>query len=523
MRRFWVVKFALRAAVLAVALLTAACMAGAPTPIGPATKAPTPMPPSGKGIVLPTREVAAPTQAPQPTIAASTASPATPTPALTVTMSQPVTATRAVTIALEGPVWKMVSYLDRQGKTVNALPESEVTAQFREGQVLGKDGCNQYTGTYKATDMVLTIRLGATTTMACEQKLMDQAQAYAAALSSAATYQITGDRLQITGGGGKVVVTFVASAPTVGPAPAVADTQPLTPTVRITGVTTVTIPLEGTLWKLTALADGRGNMAPVVAGVEITALFQGGRVTGNAGCNNYAATYRLTGSSLTVSAPAATSRKACAQPIMQQERNYLAALGRTVAHKIEGNRLELRNSSAALLASFTATRPAITATATALPVPTRPLTPTVTVSPTRTVTPTVVASPMPTPTPVAAAIQAGRQLTHTLWQWTYFVTPLEVKAIATPARYAVVFRPDGTVEITADCNKATGTYRLEATRLQMQVSATTRVACGSDSLSNQFLDNLARAVLYFLDGDALYIELLADGGIMKFANAGPVR
>jgi len=411
----------------------------------------------------------------------------------------------------------MVSYLDSQGKAVAALPDSEVTARFQEGRIAGKDGCNQYTGTYKATDMVLTIRLGAITTMACEQKLMDQAQAYVAALSGAATYRITGDRLEITNGGGKVAVTFVASAPTAGPAPTIAPTQTPTQTVHITGVTTVTLSLEGTLWKLTALADSRGNPAPVAAGTEITALFQGGRVTGSAGCNNYGAIYHVAAASLTVTAPAAVTRKTCAQPVMQQERNYLAMLARTAAYKITGNKLELRSGSAVLLASFVAAQPAVTATATALPTPTR------TVTPTRTITPTLAASPVPTPTPTPVAIRPTGQITNILWQWTRFVTPLETIEIQNPARYAVVFKPDGKVEITADCNKATGMYRLEGARLQVQVGATMRAACGPGSLSNQFLDSLAAAVLHFLDGDALYVELRADGGIMKFANAGPAR
>jgi heat shock protein HslJ len=367
MKRTWMSRFALLASLLIVVALLAACGVRLPGQAGPATKAPTPMPPSSKSAtVAPTKAVVAPTQA--PAAAAPTVAPA-------AGPSQPVTATTTMTVALEGPLWKLVSYLDSKGQTVPVLAGSEVTAQFQDGKIAGKDGCNQYNGTYKVTGGVLTVKLGASTLMACEAKLMDQAKAYTTALASAATFQIAGNRLQLTNGGGKVAATF--AAPAAGPAPAVAATQAPTQTLKITTVATATVPLEGTPWKLTALADSKGIAVPTRAGTEITALLQGGRVTGSAGCNNYSATYKATGAALTINAPVATTRKACPQPTMQQETAYLAALAKTAAYKIDGDKLELRNAAGALLASFAApdglNRPA--AAATALPAPAQPVTP----------------------------------------------------------------------------------------------------------------------------------------------------
>ncbi len=379
MKRTRISRFALLASLLIVVALLAACSVKLPGLSGPATKAPTPMPPAAKGAPAPTKAVVPPTQAPAPTVAPTTVPAAGP--------SQPVTATATMTVALEGPLWKMVSYLDSKGQTVPALAGSEVTAQFQDGKVAGKDGCNQYNGAYKVTGSVLTIKLGASTMMACEQKLMDQAKAYTAALGSSATFRITGDRLQITNGGGKVAVTFAASAPAAAPAPAVAATQAPTQTLKITGVTTATVPLEGAAWKLATLADSKGNAVPTLSGTEITALFQGGRATGSAGCNNYSATYKATGNTLTVNAPAVTTRKACPQPTMQQESAYLGALAKTAAYKIDGDKLELRNAAGALLTSFAAPKPA--AAATALPAPAKPVTPTIAALPAKVITPTV--------------------------------------------------------------------------------------------------------------------------------------
>jgi len=494
-----------------MAALLAACGARSPGQTGPATKAPTPMPPSSKSATIaPTKAAVAPTPA-----AAATAAPTT-APAA-VGPSQPVTATATMTVALEGPVWKLVSYLDSKGQTVPVLTGSEVTAQFQDGKVAGKDGCNQYNGTYKVTGGVLTIKLGASTMMACETKLMDQAKACTTALASAATFQITGDRLQITNGGGKVAATFAAAAPAAGPAPAVAATQAPTQTLKITTVATATIPLEGTAWKLTALADSKGAAVPTRAGTEITALLQGGRITGSAGCNNYSATYKATTTALTINAPAATTRKACPQPTMQQETAYLAALAKVATYKIDGDKLELRNAAGAVLASFAAPKPAAAATATALPAAAQPVTPT------KVITPTVAATPTVAPTPTAPPAKSPAQLTNTLWQWVRFVTPLEAKDVPNPGKYAVVFKADGKVEITADCNKAAGTYKLQGSRIQIQIGPSTLAACAPGSMADSFLASLGSATLHFLDGDALYIELFADSGVMKFANGGPVK
>lgn len=503
--------FILFTALLIVVFLAAACASKTPGPAGPATKAPTPMPPSGKSVPTPTKAIAAPTAGLAPTAGPTIA----PTPAPVGPAGQAITATATITVPLEGRVWQMVSYLDSKGQTVSALANSEVTVQFMDGKIAGKDGCNQYTGTYKVTGSVLTIRLGASTLMACEPKLMEQAKGYTAALSSSATFQITGDRLQITNGGGKTAVTFTPLSPTAAPAPTIGVTQAPTQTVQITGVATTTVALEGVAWKLTALTDSKGAATPPLAGTEITALFQGGRVTGSAGCNNYSAPYKLTAAALTITAPAATTRKACPQPTMQQETAYLSALAKTTAYKIEGDKLELRNAAGALVASFAAPKPA--AAAPAVPAPAQPVTPTVIAPPTRVVTPTIA------PTPTVAPVKSSTTLTNTLWQWTRFVTPLEVKDIPNPGKYALVFQPDGKVQITADCNKATGVYKVQGSRIQIQVGPGTRVACPAGSLSEQFLENIGSAALYFFDGGALYVGLFADSGVMKFADGGPAR
>lgn len=113
----------------------------------------------------------------------------------------------------------------------------------------------------------------------------------------------------------------------------VASTACSTTTVR-TDVTS----LEGTTWRLSALADH----APV-AGSSITMHFAADdRVEGSGGCNRYASSYALDGVHLRFG-PAAATRMACADDaVMDQEHAFFRALEAVATVRREGDRLELR-------------------------------------------------------------------------------------------------------------------------------------------------------------------------------------
>ena len=81
--------------------------------------------------------------------------------------------------------------------------------------------------------------------------------------------------------------------------------------------------LTGKVWALTELAG-----KPPAAGVGISAEFgSDGRVSGSAGCNRYSGTYTVSGNSITISSPMATTMMMCDEAVMEQESAYLKALG----------------------------------------------------------------------------------------------------------------------------------------------------------------------------------------------------
>lgn len=116
--------------------------------------------------------------------------------------------------SFEGNLWKLVSYRDSEGNTVTALPDSEITALFQEGQVVGSAGCNSFFGTYQVDGETLTIDVGGATEMFCApEELMAQENTFLAAMDSAAAYRVRDQQLHIVDSHGETVLTFATSAP----------------------------------------------------------------------------------------------------------------------------------------------------------------------------------------------------------------------------------------------------------------------------------------------------------------------
>ena len=133
----------------------------------------------------------------------------------------------------------------------------------------------------------------------------------------------------------------------------------------------------------------------------------------------------------------------------------------------------------------------------------------------RPVQPPVDSGAAPPPTAELAMLRANP------WQWVAFASPMEQFRVATPRSYLVQFDDDATVNIVADCNNAVGAYQGDGGKLQIELGPMTAVACPSDSRSDQFVQLLGGAALYYFQDGNLYIDLFADGGTMVFSPAPP--
>ena len=111
--------------------------------------------------------------------------------------------------------------------------------------------------------------------------------------------------------------------------------------------------LEDVSWQAIGINNGRGGVVSAENTHLATAVFAYGKISGNAGCNDFTAAYEIEGDQITIGR-AMTTRKHCAEPhgIMEQERQYLQALARVHTYTLKPNRLELRDENGSLQVSF---------------------------------------------------------------------------------------------------------------------------------------------------------------------------
>lgn len=109
------------------------------------------------------------------------------------------------------------------------------------------------------------------------------------------------------------------------------------------------------------------------------------------------------------------------------------------------------------------------------------------------------------------------------WQWiSYqdFDIPEDRMMVPDPENYTLAFFPDGMYYVKADCNTGSGNYTLEGNNLMLGSATTTRMACGPDSLDNEYLQLLPRVETVALENGQLVLFPGNEGDMMFFVNGG---
>lgn len=228
---------------------------------------------------------------------------------------------------LDGTQWRLVAYRV-DGALIEPETENPPRIDFADGRVAGHAGCNSFSSAFTQEDDRLEIdpRM-AMTMMACEPPLMALEQAITAHLVASTRLRLDGDRLTLSDAEG---------------------------TDRLVLAPPVATPLTGVIWRLDAYQNAQGALVTPRQGSEITlSLALDGTLGGSDGCNHYRGGYTLDGDRLMIG-PIATTRMACRGPaaLAEQAADYLTALGRARAHRIEHERLLLTTDDGATVARF---------------------------------------------------------------------------------------------------------------------------------------------------------------------------
>jgi D-alanyl-D-alanine carboxypeptidase len=111
------------------------------------------------------------------------------------------------------------------------------------------------------------------------------------------------------------------------------------------------------------------------------------------------------------------------------------------------------------------------------------------------------------------------ELTSTTWQWLSFTGNSGHYDVEMPESYLATFNEDGSLALVADCNNVLGDYTDEDGTLSISMGPATLAACPGDSRGEEFVQVLAGAERYFVEGVNLYVVVEQDGGTMVFAPA----
>lgn len=221
-------------------------------------------------------------------------------------------------VTLEGPTWQLSAFAGQEAKSLAGM-RRPVTIRFAKGRVEGFSGCNRFAGNYTVDRDKLVLGKLAGTMMSCLGPAMKLENAFKGALVGSFRYSISKDRLTLTADSGAPLAFQIAPEPR----------------------------LDGATWDVTGFNNGRQAVVSLLSDTKLNLTFKDGMVEGFAGCNKFRASYKHEGDRLTIGA-AATTRKACAaEGVMQQEREFLAALESATVWTIRDGMLEMHRADGA--------------------------------------------------------------------------------------------------------------------------------------------------------------------------------
>ena len=229
-------------------------------------------------------------------------------------------------------------------------------------------------------------------------------------------------------------------------------------------------------WQLKSYDDGTDEMAVVTEGTEITLKFDvDGGIAGNAGINNYFASYEADGDALF--GVVGSTMMAGPEDAMMQETTYLTLLNETASFSLEGDELTLYDSDGNALLVFEKVVPP---------------------------------APMP--------------LTGTTWTLDSYNNGNEaVISVITGTEITLTLDEDGEIAGSAGCNMYFASYEAGDNAISFGIVGATEVYCdepvGTMAQEAIYFRLLESAAGYDIEGDSLTIQDSSGETILTFTAA----
>lgn len=228
--------------------------------------------------------------------------------------------------SLENTSWILVELYGQP-----ALSDTTITLNLNGDTLTGNDGCNHYGGSYTSKGDSFSIGedlMG--TLMACDETIMTQAGDYTSALRKASKYNIKDNRLHLLDENGNTLAIFEAQSQE----------------------------LAGTSWLATFVntesSDGTVSSSSIQAAQQTLSFSNDGKISGNAGCNEYFSNYEVDGNKLSFSAIGST-KMFCGEGLMAEESAFLLSLEKAASFRITGDSLQIFAADGSTLISFSRT------------------------------------------------------------------------------------------------------------------------------------------------------------------------
>lgn len=231
----------------------------------------------------------------------------------------------------------------------------------------------------------------------------------------------------------------------------------------------------GTGWALTGYVHN-GTPVQALTTTKVTLDFgNDGQITGTAGCNRYFASYKVTGTAITIG-QAGSTEMYCGEPgVMDQESAYLILLGQAKTYTIKDDRLSLADAKGTTILSYAKT-----------------------------------VSPPQEP------------LIGTNWTLESFHTADAASSVLTGTSITAVFGPEGSVSGSAGCNHYFASYTMTETLFSIGPAGSTKMACGTKGVMHQestYLSLLSQTKSYTIKGDKLTLADARGSPILSYAKS----